>query len=663
MLIKQIILTNFRQYKGVNNFVFSTDSEKNITVVIGDNTCGKTTLVQSFIWCLYGHADFKDKSILNAEEKDELLEGIPGKYKEASVAITLIHNGKEYLIKREERSTRTDTKALEKVQKFNIYEIVDNKAFPVTDMEYDELIQEILPENLSDYFFFWGERIEKLTEKKELSLAVKQFLGLDTIDSAIKHLTNAVNKMTREAGPGTGDAEIQKYQNKILAFENDNKKIQQDIESKQNTINYYDKKAKELYAELTTSENRELQSRQNDYLDKKKQLETVEKQLETAKMKFFKDFNDSKNYVYLFSSEAEKKAAELLNNNPEPVIGWNYIDLNAINEILNRKECICGNKFCEGDSVHKYLLEQKKIVAPNVIGGVINSFVEGIERRETFNRNYSQLIHNDYKSIVSLNDDRLDLSYDVNQLHRLITGKSDMKAKNLQYEQALAKVNEATLALGGLEKQLEKNNENIERCRNNISILMGRNRKYYKQAREIAYGSQVLEMLKKEYSSNVETLKNKLEEYVNQNFQSVYHGNRIIRIDDKYKAVAYNKVGENWITSETSPGLETVKNFAFIAGLVQCAKEKIIGSDGSKTEANSNTYPLVLDAPFSQADEKHVPAISTLIANNAEQIILVVMKKDWNYARKVLNPKVGKYYCLEKVTETRTFLKEGEPND
>ena len=94
--------------------------------------------------------------------------------------------------------------------------------------------------------------------------------------------------------------------------------------------------------------------------------------------------------------------------------------------------------------------------------------------------------------------------------------------------------------------------------------------------------------------------------------------------------------------------------------MVQCAKEKIIGADGTETEANSNSYPLVLDAPFSQADEKHVPAISRLISNNAEQIILVVMKKDWNYAKQVLSEKVGRFYTLEKMTETHTFIREGE---
>ena len=46
------------------------------------------------------------------------------------------------------------------------------------------------------------------------------------------------------------------------------------------------------------------------------------------------------------------KAVRILKNNPEPVIGWNYIDLNAINEILKRGTCICGREFCNGDAAH-----------------------------------------------------------------------------------------------------------------------------------------------------------------------------------------------------------------------------------------------------------------------------------------------------------------------
>lgn len=659
MLIDTITLNNFRQYKGTNNIQFSTNPEKNVTIITGENTCGKTTLVQSFIWCLYGKIDFKDKEILNAEVRNELMNGTIGSKKSASVNVRLSHNGTDYLITRKEEYELNNLMKLTTEKKFSIYEIDQSKnTIPLNKDDFHKVIENILPENLSDYFFFWGERIEKLSEQKELQEAVKQFLGLDTIDAAIKHLTKAQNKLIRDLGKNTNDADISNVTERIKKLEQKSYEIEEKINGCNNNISYYKDKSNKLYSELTTSENKQLQAKQNEFKQKSTWLEEKRRSLESKKNEFNATFNDVSNYVYLFASKKEKQAVELLKKNPEPVIGWNSIDVNVINEILKKGKCICGSEFCEGDHIYKTLLEQKKIVAPNQIGGVINTFVEQSERRQNFNKQYHSKIHDIFKEMVSINDEIIDLEYDVEKLQKNITGKSDMKEKHKRYEECNNKISCSERELGRLESDKEKNQREIENCKKQIENLISKNKKYSKQKQTIGLVELVLKAFVSNYRNNEEKLKSRLEFYVNKNFSEVYSGTRKIEIDNKYNAVALNKVGDNWIKSETSPGLETVKNFAFIAGLIQCAKEKIVGGDGAETEANPNHYPLVLDAPFSQADENHIPAISKLLASNAEQIILVVMKKDWNYAKDILNDKVGKSYLLTKESETHTNIIE-----
>ena len=63
MLIKKLELENFRQYIGSQTIEFSTDRDKNVTVLIGVNTSGKTTLVRAFEWVLYGTNVFPVKTI------------------------------------------------------------------------------------------------------------------------------------------------------------------------------------------------------------------------------------------------------------------------------------------------------------------------------------------------------------------------------------------------------------------------------------------------------------------------------------------------------------------------------------------------------------------------------------------------------------------------
>lgn len=55
MRIQNIILTNYRLYKGVNKISFPKDENgRNIYLISGENGFGKTSFLQSLLWCLYG---------------------------------------------------------------------------------------------------------------------------------------------------------------------------------------------------------------------------------------------------------------------------------------------------------------------------------------------------------------------------------------------------------------------------------------------------------------------------------------------------------------------------------------------------------------------------------------------------------------------------------
>lgn len=92
MLIKKLRLKNFRQYIGEQVIEFSTEREKNVTVLIGVNTSGKTTLIRAFEWILYNKNEFDDKNLLNKNVADGMQMG-----ETQAVRGTLVieHEGKE----------------------------------------------------------------------------------------------------------------------------------------------------------------------------------------------------------------------------------------------------------------------------------------------------------------------------------------------------------------------------------------------------------------------------------------------------------------------------------------------------------------------------------------------------------------------------------------
>ena len=60
MLIKSLKMQNFRQFKGITEVDFPATPEQNVTIILGDNTFGKTTLLQAFNWCFYETVNFEE---------------------------------------------------------------------------------------------------------------------------------------------------------------------------------------------------------------------------------------------------------------------------------------------------------------------------------------------------------------------------------------------------------------------------------------------------------------------------------------------------------------------------------------------------------------------------------------------------------------------------
>lgn len=70
MQIYSIEMKNFRCFFGTQRIDFSTDAEKNITLIHAQNGVGKTTLLNSILWCFYEKVSKgfeKPNNIINEE--------------------------------------------------------------------------------------------------------------------------------------------------------------------------------------------------------------------------------------------------------------------------------------------------------------------------------------------------------------------------------------------------------------------------------------------------------------------------------------------------------------------------------------------------------------------------------------------------------------------
>ena len=178
--------------------------------------------------------------------------------------------------------------------------------------------------------------------------------------------------------------------------------------------------------------------------------------------------------------------------------------------------------------------------------------------------------------------------------------------------------------------------------------------------REIEYATAVYNWFRDAYDKQEKEVKKDLLESVNKIFQQMYHGSRQVTIDDNYHIQLTTEVGDEKISTDESKGLEAVKNFSFIAGLVELARKKARKVEGNPLFDEpdiftTEPYPIVMDAPFSNVDEIHINNIAHLLPEIAEQVILIVMKKDWAYAEKTMGTRVGASYYIEKINNSDTY--------
>ncbi len=663
MLIKSLRMENFRQFKGTTEVDFSCDPEKNVTIILGDNTVGKTTLLQAFNWCFYGKATFNQNPdfLLNYEVAAEMM---PKDRRNVEVEITLIHDDTEYVISRLQKytfygdSVKGDQYPVVKVS----YKQPDGQMESVKAVQVTNVINNILPEELSSYFFFDTERVNSISTRKDVADAVKGLLGLSAIDSAIKHLgkrsakTTVIGKLYGDMDMD-GDAKAQEALNKIQTAEEKRNIIAEQIEENDSQIKNYEGRKEQL--EDILRDNQTTAALQK----KKEEIESIisedQKTLEDTRISYFKEFGYGS--LTFFAQPLINKTKMLLKEVKVDDKGVRDLTKPTIMELIKRGKCICGTDISEGNDAYNHLMAELAYVPPESIGNTVRHYREKVNSfSRSANRIFESLTER-YQLILRLKNRIQEREDEIFEISGQIKGKENMR----QYEVELNDIKKRIKQLNDRKIQFIKDDtiqkNDIERYRKIYDSLLAVSSKNKLAMQLIEYAEHIHERLTQAYKDKEIIIREELEKKVNEIFERMYHGHRRVAIDQKYHVSLLTTIADKEIAAGESEGSNRVKNFAFIAGLVALAKEKII-NDGLTDEFEeeldlaSEPYPLVMDAPFSNADETHTANISKVLPEIADQVIMFVMQKDWNYARTVMSNRVGRQYQLNKLSETHTKL-------
>ena len=659
MLLKSLKLKDFRQFKGEQSISFSTDPDHNVTVILGANGSGKTTLAQAFTWCLYGDTDFSDKAVLC---KATLIGMRPNSEETVRVELVLEHNDREYLCIREQKYSKDPTG---KIKSFNpVFKIAfkgkDGQREYVPDLETELRMKEILPKELSRYFFFDGERIGNMSKEisrgksSEFAQAVRSLLGLNAFQAALAHLNGkskaSVIKLYNDSYDARSDSKIAQYSRDIEKLESQIASAEERLSAIDGEEAIANEQKAELENEIRANSESELLARERD-----------QRVGEIAKLKSNKASSED-SVLRAFSGKAHSYFAKkmisdaLLQLSQADKIDKGIPDIRdkTIDYLIKRGKCICGADISIGNDAYTHLNDLLAFIPPHSIGTSIGQFVRECELRTVNAETLFDDISTSYSYVRTFETQYAELQTQVEQIDSKLENLKnvgELQARLSTYRRALQKLAEErrtlTERLGGLKRDKER----CETERNELSLKDSNNRRIevYK-----AYAQYMFDTLNQLYAEKEQETREQLEKTVNEIFKSIYNGGFSLSIDDKYNIqIIVNEFEGVDSDVETSTAQSISVIFAFIAGVIKMARQS---QNPDNEMLVSEPYPLVMDAPLSAFDKTRIRTVCDALPSVAEQVIIFIKDTDGEIAETYLGSKVGSRYEFDKVNEFETNL-------
>ena len=191
MILNQLTLTNFGIYKGEHTVALSPTTKKPIILFGAYNGSGKTTFLDALQLVLYGKA--AKTSSRGRATYDDYLRGLinrdvaPKQGAGLKLVFTSKSNGKNESIE----VSRTWFDSGSSIKE-NCEVKRDGEYDPVSSERWHEFVEEFIPSEISELFFFDGEKIEGLADPYRsaaiLRSGIYSLLGINSIESLIKSL-------------------------------------------------------------------------------------------------------------------------------------------------------------------------------------------------------------------------------------------------------------------------------------------------------------------------------------------------------------------------------------------------------------------------------------------------------------------------------------------
>lgn len=656
MLLKTLKFKDYRLFKGEQFLDVSVDasSHKNIVLIGAKNGSGKTSILDGIKLALYGEGaeltegESYQQFIHDSINRKAFREGQRSFWIELAFDLTEPNNS-SLVIKREWFLNSHG----EITENFSIIE--NDKEHDDDDVDKKDFIAGIIPAGVSQFFFFDGEKIQKMADddghESRLIESIKDILDINIYNKLEVHLAK-YEKEKREEQVSTKDSVVLAAQLELKKHEEKKEEIIAELKSKKSQLIDLNTKIDSLNNWVR----RQGVSNVRSKADVQTEIEQLENQKNGLQNSLIEYISKSMPYLVLrnqvleleqqLSREDDVRKAQESRSSID-------IKLNNIMSLLDDTDIIPALTFDQKETLSKKIKNEINLAFGNSVVPEIDFEIlhqVSPSEREKLGEMILEVLKSDFSNIEKVLSDVDDIGYKVDNLSRELKSipsndeysrKSEELAGLIEYRGKLKKEIEYE------ENELSQNDDHLKAATNKVDRLLEKVEVSKEIKRKLDASEEIRGVLN-EFIGVLTTQKAKdVQMFLTQMFRKLTRKKDLVKEfkinPHTFEVTFENSSGELLPKRRLSAGEKTVFAIALVWALA-CSSYRPL--------------PIVIDTPLGRLDKDHRRNLLNEYFPNASRQVIILstdeeVADEW---KEMIKGHISKEYLLsvdeeEELTE------------
>lgn len=664
MILQSVRIKDFRQYQGEQSLRFSTSKDRNVTVIYGANGAGKTALLNAFTWVLYGlhtPAFEQPEDLINhtAWRKAEAGEKV-----EASVSLVFEDEGQTYTVERTTSARKEADGSKVPLQDAEVsLRFIDESGRDHVRDNPEKSIRQILPDRLHSFFFFDGERIEKLASKEayaDIEDAIKTILGVTIVERAIRHLDQAGEDLSKEAAAVGSDDDkrlneaLERIRADMALVTKERVELARENKARSEEIS-------KVYAELAGK--KEAHELQREREERQAELEQAEDEIGSSKRSLADAVSRNGHLAFLegLVRTVEGRVEERRTRGEIP----SAIKLQLIQDLLSDGKCICGRELAEGQDPYTCVEAWKERAGDGLseeawirVGADAGRVYGDRDSLYDYLRETNEELERHKIRRQAIREQLDEIQETIGKID-----SEEIRKLEQRREQLTEDSRHATMRIGVLndkQRTLEAELNETERA---ILKVETKNAEAKLAKRRVAVAREARTALQSIFESETSAVRKSLDEKISRLYAETSYKDYKAQLNEDFQ-LRLTKPRDGDSEVARSSGESQILSLAFVAAVADFARQRTEQRTSAEEILggfSGGIFPVVMDSPFGKLDVSYQKRVAESIPRLAPQVIVMVSKSQGLGAVKdVLLPRVGKQAVIRHSTGDRDKQEEIE---